>query len=250
MILDFLFPKYCLECGKVGKYICAECFKKVRLGYLNNNNYSIFRYEGVIRKAIISLKYKFAYDIADELVEVCTQKLKVNKFRNMTLIPIPLHKHRENWRGFNQAEVIGEKLAKLMGWKFIPDLLIRNKNTSSQVNLKGFERRKNLAGVFSVCSSYIQYTTYNILIFDDVCTTGSTINEAKRVLLEAGFKNIYSLTIARQELKFEAKIVEIKDDFYNRTEGIENKLNIQPAIVKLFPCCDRLFLKNGKFQIY
>lgn len=198
MILDFLFPKYCLECGKAGKYICAECIKKVRLGYLNNNNYSIFRYEGVIRKAIISLKYKFAYDIADELVDACIQRLKTNRqLLNAVLVPIPLHKHRENWRGFNQTEIIGEKLAKAMNWKYIPDLLIRNKNTIPQVGLKGLSRRQNLSGVFSVNTNHFISNNCSLVLFDDVYTTGSTINEAKKMLKEAGFKNIKSLTIAR-----------------------------------------------------
>ena len=84
-----------------------------------------------------------------------------------------------------------------MNWKFIPDLLIRNKNTAPQVGLKGSIRRSNLSGVFSVRSPYIQYTKYNILVFDDVYTTGSTINEVGKVLKEAGFKKVYSLTIAR-----------------------------------------------------
>ena len=90
-----------------------------------------------------------------------------------------------------------------MNWKFVPDLLTRNKNTIPQVGLKGSSRRSNLSGVFSVRSPYIQYTKRlhhsvgNILIFDDVYTTGSTINEAKKILAAAGFKKIYSLTIAR-----------------------------------------------------
>ena len=200
MILDFLFPKYCLQCKKPGKYICDDCYCKVRpCNIIDNNNYSIFKYEGVIRRAIISLKYKFAYDIADELSSIITEKLKVNGLwlKNTTLIPIPLHKHRQNWRGFNQAEVIGGKLAKRMGWKFTPNLLVRNKSTKPQVGLKGLARRQNLSGVFSVNHDCVLSTVYSVLLFDDVYTTGSTINEAKKVLKNAGFMNIKSLTIAR-----------------------------------------------------
>ncbi|EKE06388.1 MAG: hypothetical protein ACD_19C00014G0002 [uncultured bacterium] len=203
MILDFLFPKYCLECKKPGKYICDLCISKVTpcgtCGKVGDN-YSIFKYEGVIRKAIISLKYKFAYDLGDELTSRVLRVIKTNpKFNDpkLVIVPIPLYKTRENWRGFNQSGLIGEKLAKAMNWNYIPDLLIRNKNTAPQVGLKGSIRRSNLSNVFAVCSPYIQYTKYDILVFDDVYTTGSTINEAKKVLKEARFKKVYSLTIAR-----------------------------------------------------
>lgn len=196
-ILDFLFPKYCLECSREGKYLCDDCVEKVLDGTFDKNNFSIFKYKGVIRRAITSLKYKFATDIVNELIEICVKRLKSNKFHQCALIPIPLHWQRENWRGFNQAELLGKKLATRMDWEFIPDLLKRQKKSVPQVNLKGIDRRKNLTGVFVVRSPYIQYLKYNILLFDDVYTTGSTINEAKKVLVSAGFNKIYSLTIAR-----------------------------------------------------
>ncbi|MEK7472493.1 MAG: ComF family protein [Patescibacteria group bacterium] len=198
MILDFLFPKYCLECGKAEKYICNKCYCKVSpCNIVNGKNLSIFKYEGVIRKAIISLKYKFAYDLTDELVDASLKQLKkLKRSKNTILIPIPLHKYRKNWRGFNQTEIIGEKLAKAMNWRYVPDLLLRTKSTVPQVGLKGAVRRNNLSGVFSVSPNILD-TTSHILLFDDVYTTGSTINEAKKVLTEAGFINIKSLTIAR-----------------------------------------------------
>ena len=79
-LLDLIFPKKCLECGKSGQYICDVCMGKVSLYGANDSNYSIFKYQGVIRKAIISLKYKFAYDIADELTGRIVNSLISNKF--------------------------------------------------------------------------------------------------------------------------------------------------------------------------
>lgn len=205
-ILDFIFPKYCLECRKSGEYICDECFKKVtpclagrQAARCDLFNYSVFKYEGVIRKAIISLKYKFAYDLSQELVERILERIRNDdlRFKDVALVSIPLHKQRENWRGFNQAKIIGEKLAKAMNWKYIPDLLIRTKRTTPQVGLRGSARRSNLSGVFAVNPDYILSTKSSILIFDDVFTTGSTVNEARKVLKETGFTNIKSLTIAR-----------------------------------------------------
>lgn len=200
-LLDLIFPKKCLECGKVGKYICDNCIKKITPARCEGNNYSIFKYEGVTRKVIISLKYKFSFDVADELVEKLVLEIKKSNFKlnDIILVPIPLHYKRENWRGFNQSELIGEKLAKEMNWKYIPDLLIRQIQTVPQVGLKGLARRQNLSGVFIINQKYSSLLTVHdsLLLFDDVYTTGSTINEAKKVLEKEGFKKIYSLTIAR-----------------------------------------------------
>ena len=199
-LLDFIFPKKCLECGIFGKYICDDCLSQVKTLLPAKDVYSVFKYEGVIRKAIMSLKYKFAYDIAEELAEITIQKIKNYDLRikNIILVPIPLHKLRQNWRGFNQAELIGEKVANGMGWKFVPDFLIRIKNTSQQVGQKRPDRIKNLSDVFRINVPHsLSQSQVSILVFDDVYTTGTTINEAVKVLKAAGFNNIKSLTIAR-----------------------------------------------------
>jgi competence protein ComFC len=202
-LFDILFPRYCLECKQPGKYICDSCISKVAHGGWRGIDYSVFKYEGVIRRAIIALKYKFATDLVDELVAACIGR-SVNQYslfsnqKSICLVPIPLHWHRHNWRGFNQAELIGEKLAKQMKWDFVPDLLLRTKESTPQVQLKGVGRRKNLNGVFSVnpIRKSLILNHESLVLFDDVYTTGSTIKEAERVLKLAGFRNIISLTIA------------------------------------------------------
>lgn len=199
-LFDLLFPKKCLECNKEGKYICESCLAKVPTGDWIGNTYSVFKYQGVIRKAIIALKYKFATDIVDELSKIIVDRIKMYdlRFKNATLVPIPLHRYRKNFRGFNQAEIIGKIIAQKMHWQFEPNLLVKTVSTSPQVGLKGLSRRSNLSGVFSVVfhkSLIINHKS--ILLFDDVYTTGSTIKEAKKVLEKAGFKNILALTVAR-----------------------------------------------------
>lgn len=196
-LLDLLFPKSCLECGREGRYICDKCLNRVLDGTFDKNNFAIFKYKGVIRKAIVAIKYKFATDITDELVEISLKRLKSFKFHDICLAPIPLHIRRENWRGFNQSEILGKRLAEKMKWKFVPDLLIRQKKTAQQAELKGTSRKQNILGAFSVSSNFKLDKDYPILLFDDVYTTGSTINEARKVLVSAGFRKIYSLTIAR-----------------------------------------------------
>ena len=199
-VLDLIFPKTCLGCGKEGQYICGDCLKKVGRGGIDKNSISIFKYEGVIRKAIIALKYKYSTEIAEELADACVQKLNsLNLIANhYLLIPVPLHWKRLNERGFNQSEEVGKIIAKKMNFQFEPNLLIKNKPTNPQVGLRGDARRKNLSGVFSLNPNYSLISNhYSLVLFDDVFTTGSTLKEATKVLENVGFENIWRMTIAR-----------------------------------------------------
>lgn len=197
-ILDLIFPKSCLECGKGNKYICSDCIKKVRrLGEFPGERISVFKYEGVIRKAIISLKYKFSSDISEEIAELISKELKKMNLnlKEVVLVPIPLHPKRQKMRGFNQSEVVGEYLANKMRWELNKDILVKNTNTKPQVGLKGRERHLNLKNTFSLNKKQ-NLKGKTIIIFDDVYTTGSTIKEAIKVLKKTRPKKLMSLTIA------------------------------------------------------
>ena len=224
--LDLLFPKKCLECGRFGKYICKFCLTKVALSYslcsgcgLPTRNglthtfckdkiplkalISIWKYEGVIRRAILKIKFNFASDIAKGLALLTVKRLKTNQLTvsqlsNCLLVPIPLHRRRQNWRGFNQAAELGKIVALKMDCRFEPDLLKRVIDTKHQTRLNRLERSVNIKDAFEIVSHQSLTTDYRLLIilFDDVYTTGSTMKEAARVLKKGGFKNIWGLTIA------------------------------------------------------
>ncbi|MEK7497749.1 MAG: ComF family protein [Patescibacteria group bacterium] len=225
-ILDLIFPKNCLKCKKEGKYICNDCIQKVRLArsvcsycgvysffgkthenckrkYSLDGVYSIWKYGGVVRKAIIALKYKFANEISKEIAKASVFEIKHNSYfkihNSFVLVPVPLHTKRENWRGYNQAEEIGNLIVKDFNWKFIPDLLIRKVSTKPQVGLKGEERRQNVKDIFEINQNYRSLATDHrtLIIFDDVYTTGSTLKEAGKVLKKSGFSNVWGLTISR-----------------------------------------------------
>lgn len=224
MLLDLLFPKSCLGCGRSGGYICSDCVAKVRLAqpicpYCERASIdgithvrcqkkfgldgliSIWEYEGVIRKAILALKYKYATLVGQELMDHFLHQLLTGflPVDSKVLIPIPLYWYRENTRGFNQSIEIGKSVAATMNWKFMPDLLIKKEPTISQVELKGDERRQNLRGVFAVnpIRESLFINLKSVVVFDDVFTTGSTLREAAKVLKRAGVSKVWGLTIAR-----------------------------------------------------
>lgn len=183
-IIDLLFPIKCLECGKEGKYICSGCLKKVRKNGWNSDwVYSIWRNEGVIRKAILALKHRYSTKVAEELVEISVRRLKREgiDLENMTLVPIPLHWYKENLRGFNQSELIGKEVARKMGWKFTPNLLIQGSKKS----------------VFRLNSGYLNNIPSQVILFDDVLKTGTTLLTASRVLRSLGVERLLCLTIAK-----------------------------------------------------
>lgn len=220
-VLDLIFPISCLGCGKEGEYLCRQCLLKVekaRLFCLECHRFSIngavhtncrkklsidfafslWDYDGVVRSAIIKLKYNFAYKVAEELAEKFAERLKIDTHSlpdNAILIPIPLYKSRKNWRGFNQAEIMGKIVAKKMDWQFATDLLIRRKKTSPQAELKGKERRKNMFNAFMLAKEH-RFEDVPYILFDDVLTTGSTIKEAAKVFKKGGVKTVLGLTIA------------------------------------------------------
>jgi len=197
-IFDILFPKKCLECGRNGGYICEVCLAKVPKAAPPG----LWEYRGVVRKAILALKYRFAADVAFELGELASQQIPsqntVHCLQNTILVPIPLHKKRQNWRGFNQAEAIGAQIAKNLGWKYRNDILVRTEAGEPQVGLSKKERVQNISGKYAVNNSFrsTDYSSRTVVLFDDVATTGSTLAEAARVLKKAGAKRVVRLTIA------------------------------------------------------
>ena len=224
-LIDLVFPKTCLNCKREGKYVCRNCAEKMRLsieicpmccrssvgGVVHikcksdfglDGLTSVWKHEGVIRKAILALKYKYATEVAKELQCFIVTELEFEKFKfleNYYLVPVPLHWIRENNRGFNQTYMLGKYISSELGWKFVPDLIARNKQVSPQVGLKGDERRKNVTNVFTIKQeNKLQISRIkNVIIFDDVFTTGSTLKEAAKVLKMNGMAKVWGLTVAR-----------------------------------------------------
>jgi ComF family protein len=218
-IIDIFFPRKCFGCGLNGFYLCKECIRKAKLPKLTcpkcnsfspdgsahircreriglDGRVSLWRHTGCVRKAIVGMKYKFALEIAKELSEHAAKRIAEEKLffpRNSVLVPIPLYWHRKNWRGFNQSEEIGQKIAEKLGWGFDKNLLVRKASKKPQASLKKEKRMANIKGVFNLAK--FPSKDKPVILFDDVWTTGFTVREAAMVLKEVGVRRVNCLTL-------------------------------------------------------
>ncbi len=223
MILDGLFPVHCLGCGALDEWICARCHSTLPIiteqhcpickKHVTNNGETCFAcikkgtaidgvfvvsYYGdaLLKKTIHYYKYRFVSDLSEPLALLTAQALQ-----NATLpspdiiIPVPLHKRRYRWRGFNQAEKLAHSLDLRI--PVITDILIRMRYTKPQARTKSKkDRKQNLHNAFSVRQKhYIK--NKHILLIDDVITTGTTLEECARALKKSGATTVHCLVLAR-----------------------------------------------------
>lgn len=219
--LDLIFPKRCVNCGKVGSYICNNCYSKIEFiekpvcpvcqrqalgGKTHPGCAGRFRldglvvstrYKGVVSAAIVQLKYRWVYDIAKILNELLVKNIwKFDIPQNLIMVPVPLHKSRKNWRGFNQAETLTKLLSKNFKVN-IADILIRKTETKSQVGLKRDDRKRNVRDVFCLNGEFEQKVSgRSFILFDDVYTSGATMFECAKILKKAGAKSVWGMAVA------------------------------------------------------
>ncbi len=218
--LDFIFPVACVNCHKEGTYLCISCIKKIprldRQRCLVCQKPSPFGkthtdcaktkidgiisalpyHDTVIKKLISTYKYNFV-DLSDILgqfiiEEIRNQELN-NFFKDFIIVPVPLHKRRLRWRGFNQSLLLAQKLSVELQLPISTDLIARTRYTRPQIELKHDERKENIKGAFAVNESV---ENKKILIIDDVVTTGSTLNELARILKKKNAHSVWAITLA------------------------------------------------------
>lgn len=218
LLIDFVFPKFCVVCDKEGAFLCRKCKKKPPLAlqicpmctrpsiygltheYCRKKNgmrglISIFDYrDGGVKKAVEAIKFGFNR----ELVKIMLSGWKIPKnWEEVVLVPVPLHRYRQNWRGFNQAELI----AKVVGGKKTPVVmaLTRIRATAQQANVANKKSRaENLKGCFRVDEEKLgQISGKKVVLVDDVFTSGATSRECAKELRKAGVKQVWGFCLAR-----------------------------------------------------
>ena len=170
-------------------------------------------YEGALRELIHLLKYSgvrpAAMVLGRMLAESVSELAPAFEQETVLVIPVPLFKAKRRQREFNQAELIARAALQRLGARFrlAPDILRRTRDTHSQIGLTSHQRRENLRGAFAVARAQ-EVTGREVLLVDDVYTTGTTTTECARVLRKAGASKVWVATVART-LKLASKLDEV-----------------------------------------
>ena len=215
-ILDLFFPKFCLNCQKEGTFLCQDCQAILDIsnshhppskfgGGLNDLYWAVEYKNPLIKNLIKIFKYEpFVKELAKDLASLVIAHFQLldekpsflKKNPDYVLVPVPLEKRKLKWRGFNQVEEIGKEISKFLNIPLINDILFKIKETPPQVELSEKEREENIKEVF-IIRNREKILGKKILLVDDVYTTGSTMEEAARVLKKAGAKEVIGIVIAR-----------------------------------------------------
>ena len=222
IVLDFLFPQWCVGCGKGGAFICPSCRRSLprimpplcpRCGKPQLSGTlcpscvssrveidgirSPFRFDGVIRQAIPQLKYRNLRALAVILAKLLQDYLAANPLPGEVLVAVPLHPKRVRERGYNQSRLLAKELGKLTGLAVIDGCLIRERHTSPQARTPTVEeRRSNVANAFAFRDSRLQ--NKQVLLIDDVATSGTTLDACAVALKAAGASLVWGLVLARE----------------------------------------------------
>ncbi|MEK9180566.1 MAG: ComF family protein [Patescibacteria group bacterium] len=220
-LLDLIFPTNCFHCGEQsrnGASLCAKCFSAIPLnrklfcgkcgarlalnkkvchkGFLYVLG-AATNYDGATKELVWALKFKSIKSAAEELGELLVRYAVGLNFdlKNFVVVPIPLSKKRLRERGFNQAELIARKFASYFGLPLSITSLSRLKHAKPQSEAKNIdERKENVLGSFHAQGGL---AGKNVILIDDVLTSGATMLAAAEALKSAGVKRIIALTVAR-----------------------------------------------------
>lgn len=224
--LDMLYPRTCPVCQSVisqkESYICEKCQEKLqwiknprckkcgkpledtkkeyckdcsRRKHFYEEGRAVWVYNKELRESIYRFKYQNKREYADYYVS-CMLHTYGSWLRHLELdgiIPIPLHAKKKRVRGFNQAQVLAEKLAEDLQLPLYTDLVVRQKNTRPQKELNDKERQENLKNAFKIVRNDVQLK--RILLVDDIYTTGATIDACARLLKTYGVGKVYFICL-------------------------------------------------------
>ncbi len=221
-VTDFFFPRTCIGCGKVGDFICVSCSKKMsrilpplcrRCGRPESSGAyctecwgqkssldgirSVFIFEGIVRQAVHELKYRNVQAMSGCLAGFMSLYFQEHGLSGNVLVPVPLHERRLRERGYNQSRLLAEDLSGMISMEVNAALLKRVRNTGPQARSASvYERMTNMQNTF-ICDSG-EVTGGNVIIIDDVCTSGATLESCAAALKSAGAGHVLGFTLARE----------------------------------------------------
>ena len=239
----------CHECvgsiRPVGGKVCSICGERVLSSYAESDRDGMLRcpvcrrverpflravaygsYEGGLRELVHLLKYNGVRPAAKVLGRMLAEAFRKVEAefgeQKVLIVPVPLYKGKRRQRGFNQAEMIARAALKMANgtdrFELATDILVRTRDTHSQIGLTSHQRRENMRGAFALAGGRI--TGREVLLVDDVYTTGTTASECARVLRKAGASKVWVATVART-LKLASKYEDIE-----QAEGVARGFNV------------------------
>lgn len=209
-IINLIYPQSCLICGKQSKkeYLCNNCenilekeavykIENSRNKYFEKYAY-IFKYENNVRKIILDYKFNDKAYFYEIFAKFLLKNKKICRFFETydIITPVPIHKKRKALRGYNQSKLIARKIANSYENLEYLELLEKKINNKPQSSLTKLERIQNTKNVY--CAKKIEKINgKNIILIDDIYTTGSTVNECSKILKQNGARNVAIITIAK-----------------------------------------------------
>jgi len=219
-VLDLIFPPRCFGCNKIGERWCKSCLTQVQVlsppfcqicgleiktnGICNKclhdaPNLTSLRswvaFGEMIRKGIHQLKYRRNVALGDTFSQFLIQVLRTTNWEIDMITPVPLGVVRKKERGYNQSSLLARPIAQSLRIIYKPNIIWRNRETKSQTKLNYQDRKANVAGAFQSRPKFV--VGKNILVVDDVATSGSTLEACAVALFKAGADKVYGITLAR-----------------------------------------------------
>lgn len=204
-VWEWLFPTECIGCAKAGVGLCGscrlrlvraeqwcvECGKRSMEGWTHERCrkrwgleavHRVYKYDELMQKIVKAVKYRFRRGLLGECLKENERLMIFTKAE--VVVPVPLHRVRENWRGFNQAQVLAEILAERWGVETV-EAVRRKRATKPVAGMKEDERKKEVVGAFELVDAG-RIRRRRVVVVDDVVTTGSTMKEVAKVLKRGG----------------------------------------------------------------
>jgi len=231
-LLDLLFPRHCVRCGAMGDFICQLCtagmmlangercpicwsgfsgercprcpyvrppFAAARSVFVYDSEaIPAYEHDGAVRSAVHALKYRGVSSLAPAMAAPMADLLLEWAPGIDVIVPVPLFPMRKRVRGYNQSELLAREVSRSTGIAVESKSLVRARATPPQARQVGYHARlANIEDAFAPGTRKVQGS--NVLLVDDVMTTGATLGACARVLLDAGAGQVFALTYARED---------------------------------------------------